>query len=626
MDKKDINNKKSINELTTLAASLLDKKQFRAAAKIYLKACKLSPDNYKLLNMLSISLKLIKKNKWALQIMEKVNHLNPNDPFILNNLGTMYLDIKEKQKARACFETALSLKPDFNDVAVILAKIYNNDKQFDKTVALMDKQLALTPDDKKILLNKAFALTILQQYQQAFTIFLSVIPEFQNDVNFVYYMSVCAYNLRKFAEAATLFQKCISLDPNNATYWNYLGVTQKNLKNRNYLAEVRYFRKGIHLEPDNINIYHNLANTFIAADKLAIAKKILLSICENDSTFFEAFVSLGYVYHLLGDYSQAEKYYRSSLQHSPNNPDAHANLALLMLSLGDFDNGWDEYEWRWQHKALSDIKSKFTDVCWQGETLDNKTLVIFTEQGFGDTIQFVRYLPLINKGTGKIIIECRDPIVDLIKTVKNIDHVIPSDSPVPKHDYYVPLISLPKIFNTNINSIPNDVPYLLINPQKQKTWAEYFSQYPNKFKIGITWAGNPRHRHDRYRTIKPKFFQQLKMNDKVVLFSLQKDDVNLHHKTYGFVSLAEQLHDFTDTAACIANLDLIISVDTAIVHLAGALNLPVWTLLGFYCDWRWLKERTDTPWYPSMRLFRQPKRHDWESVFDKVKQELNGML
>ena len=611
--------KNQLNTLKEEANSLIKQGKYRLATKCYFKALKTNRDDAELLNMLAITLKLMKKNIFSIRIIKKAHQLSPDSVVILNNMGTIFFSMNELSQAKISYERALSLQANLKDVAINLCRIYNRESNPQKGLALIEKQLNFYPEDKVLILQKGLQLAILHQYQSAFDILSAQLIENQDNETFLFSLAVCCYNINQFFEAAELFKRCIEKNKNNASYWSYFAVTQKHLKNRNYLEEIKCFRKAIALTSNNFLPCQNMANTLISADKLVMAEKILSHIIENNPQFTEAFVSLGYVHQLCGRFELAEENYLMAINKNAELAGSHTNLGLLYLSLGKFEQGWKEYEWRWQHADLQDIKSNFTGQRWQGESLDNKTLMIFTEQGFGDTIQFVRYLPLINKGSGKIIIECREPLVELIKTAKGIDSVVPRIKPFPTHDFYLPLMSLPQLFKTNLQNIPNKVPYLTVDQAKLKYWENYFLQYDHTFKIGISWAGNPQHKHDRYRTIEPALFSQLKTNDNVTLFSLQKDIPDDVCKQYGFINLADQLNDFTDTAACLTALDLIISVDTAIVHLAGALNLPVWTLLGFYCDWRWLKKRTDSPWYPSMRLYRQPTRHDWKTPFEQIK-------
>lgn len=615
---------KQLNNLKEKANSLIKQGEYRLAIKYYLQGLKTNRDDAELLNMLAVTLKLMKKNIFSMRIIKKAHKLSPNSVVILNNMGTILFSMNELTQAKISYERALSLQPNLKDTAMSLCRIYNRESNPQQGLTLIEEQLNLYPEDKALTLQKGLQLAILHQYQAAFDILSAHFIENQENENFLFSLAVCCYNLNKFFEAAELFKKCVEKNKNNASYWNYFALTQKHLKNRSYLEEIRCFRKAIALASNDFLPYQNIANTLISADKLVMAEKLLNHIIENNPQFTEAYVSLGYVHQLCGRFQLAEKYYLEAINQSADLAGTHTNLGLLYLSLGNFEQGWKEYEWRWQHADLQDIKSNFKGQRWRGESLENKTLMIFTEQGFGDTIQFVRYLPLINKSNGKVLIECREPLVELIKTAKGIDGVVPRVKPFPTYDFYIPLMSLPQLFETNLQNIPNTVPYLTVDQAKLKYWQSYFSQYGNKLKIGISWAGNPQHKHDRYRTINPELFSQLKINDNVSLFSLQKNISDDVCTQYGFINLADQLNDFTDTAACLSALDLIISVDTAIVHLAGALNLPVWTLLGFYCDWRWLKERTDSPWYPSMCLFRQPSRHNWKTPFEQIKAALNS--
>jgi len=291
---------------------------------------------------------------------------------------------------------------------------------------------------------------------------------------------------------------------------------------------------------------------------------------------------------------------------------------------GDFHQGWQKYSWR-QKTIWKDIiyPHHHKEPRWDGSTFVDKSLFVHCEQGFGDTLQFVRYLPLVKARGGTVLFEVWPSLMNLLHGFEGVDELaeLSINRSMVKFDCYISLMDLPKIFGTTLDTIPCDVPYIHADLTKADYWRGRLDGAD--FKVGIVWAGKPEHGNDHNRSCELKHFASLGEIEGVKLYSLQKGDAAAHlDNSSGIIGLADQFEDFTDTAAVIENLDLVISVDTAVVHLAGAMGKPVWTLLPFAPDWRWMLERDDSPWYPTMKLFRQEKWGDWSGLFARVAQQL----
>jgi hypothetical protein len=297
-----------------------------------------------------------------------------------------------------------------------------------------------------------------------------------------------------------------------------------------------------------------------------------------------------------------------------------------LLLTGNFKEGWPEYEWRLYSKDCT--SHTFRQPLWDGTLLDGKSILVHAEQGFGDTIQFVRYLSMVQAKGGHVIFECQKNLFRLLKSCTGIDEIIeqrPARTPVAQFDIHVPLLSLPGIFGTSLNTIPSHIPYITVDSTLGTQWKKQLG-HDNDFKIGIVWAGNPTHTYNDNRSCSLSDFAPLADIPDLIFYSLQKGpasaEVNDPPEGMKIINLEDSLIDFADTAAVIANLDLVISVDTAVVHLAGAIDKPVWTLHSYVPDWRWLLNRDDSPWYPGMHLFRQTQLNNWEGVFEQVKKAL----
>ena len=308
---------------------------------------------------------------------------------------------------------------------------------------------------------------------------------------------------------------------------------------------------------------------------------------------------------------------------------ARLNRSLAWLLVGDFQQGWPEYEFRF--KASENQKRTFHQGAkWKAEPLEDKVVFVYPEQGLGDTIQFIRYLPLIKKMGAKVIFEVAKPLLRLIETFKGCDQLCSDQqnadaSSMPRFDYHVPLLSLPGLFNTTLENIPSASPYLSADNKLLRMWQKRIASN-ELFKVGIVWAGSGAHKSDHIRSIRLSDFKVLSDIKGVKLFSLQKEKrtkwTDIDPGEVVDIDLGVEIFDFADTAAIIENLDLVVSVDTSVVHLAGALGKEVWTLLPVSPDWRWMLNRSDSPWYPTMRLFRQPSPCDWKSVLQEVRKAL----
>ena len=305
----------------------------------------------------------------------------------------------------------------------------------------------------------------------------------------------------------------------------------------------------------------------------------------------------------------------------------HAQYALALLIAGRFHEGWEQFEFRWIDEPLLSARPNFVQPQWNGQDLRGKTLLLWSEQGFGDFIQFIRYAAHVKALGATVVVFLRDGLRELAAHIPEIDRILGPNEPYPPFDYYINLLSLPRVFGTDAGSIPADVPYLRVDETRSAKWRERLRP-DEALKVGIVWAGSPTHLRDRFRSLSVRSLERLLQIPGISFYSLQKGPAAASLKTADstVVDLGGELANFADTAAAIAHLDLVIGVDTAVVHLAGALGKPVWTLLPIPPDWRWLEAREDSPWYPTMRLFRQKSHGDWNEVVERVKSALQHEL
>jgi hypothetical protein len=328
----------------------------------------------------------------------------------------------------------------------------------------------------------------------------------------------------------------------------------------------------------------------------------------------------------LGCIQDAINVYEHLIAANPNDADAHTCAAMCHLLLGDFRRGWPEYEWRLKTNYMTETPTG--KPRWDGGSLENKVILIEAEQGHGDTVQFVRYLRDVKARGGTVILGCQPALRSLLAGCAGVDRIVSQGDLAPPYDVETTLLSLPGIFQTSLDTIPADVPYLRVPQSAGAQAVTTIARYTGVLRVGLVWAGGI-HTKNRHRSLTLGQFRNLFGIEGTKFFSLQKGDAVADLKSFPqdiIVDLDHYLGEFADTAATIQALDLVISVDTAVAHLAGALGKPVWTLIPFAPDWRWMLNREDSPWYPTMRLFRQPAPGDWSSVITRLKAQLTALV
>jgi Flp pilus assembly protein TadD len=438
-------------------------------------------------------------------------------------------------------------------------------------------------------------------------------------------------------EAVVCYRRALEINPNFAAAHNNLGNA---LREQGRLDDaVAFCRRAVELKPDFAEAHNNLGNALREQGKLDDAVARYRQALKLKPGVAEAHNNLGIALQDQGKLDQAIACYHRALALEPDYADAHFNRSLVQLLAGEFPNGWPEYEWRWQTKEFT--PRHFPQPLWNGASLAGKTILLHAEQGLGDTIHFIRYAPIVKQHGGTVIVECQKPLLGLLDSffggvdrffgldLGGVDRLIGRGSGLPAFDTHAPLLSLPGILGTTMETIPAKIPYLAAKPALLEQWRTRLLTIEG-FKIGISWQGNPTYRGDRFRSIPLRWFAPLAEIPGVRLISLQKgagteqlaEIGNLFPVTDLAGELDEQSGPFMDTAAVMKNLDLVIASDSAVAHLAGALGVPVWVALPLAPDWRWLLDRSDSPWYPTMQLFRQGQQGDWQGVFEEIKKAL----
>jgi hypothetical protein len=336
----------------------------------------------------------------------------------------------------------------------------------------------------------------------------------------------------------------------------------------------------------------------------------------------EALNNIGGEYGRLARMPESIACLRQCIALAPHDPDAHWNLAVALLLVGDWIPGWNEFEWRLQRPESPG--RIYPQPVWSGQPLAGKTLLLWSEQGFGDMVQFFRFVSVAKRLGGRVILDVQSPLASLLAAQNVADAVYANGDALPPFDYHAALMSMPRILRTTIETLPRQVPYLQPDPVRAAMWAARLKKDTTR-KIGLAWAGRPEHHNNRRRSIRPELLRPLSAMKDVTFVTIQPRPANAPPPPaeLAIMDPGMELADFADTAALISQLDLVISVDTSVAHLAGAMGKPVWLLLPFSPDWRWLMLREDSPWYPTMRLFRQRRLGNWDDVIGRLVKELS---
>jgi tetratricopeptide (TPR) repeat protein len=420
-------------------------------------------------------------------------------------------------------------------------------------------------------------------------------------------------------DAIAAYERAIHIRPHYPEPHNNLGTLMQALGRDD--RAIYHYGQALRFAPDSLEVRYNLALLDQERERLEEAAAGYRELLGRKPDHAEAQTNLGNTLLALNRPGEAIRCYRQTLTEDPESVEGHWNLGLANLLLGRFEEGWKGHEWRFRQ---NDAKARvFPQPMWDGSPLGGRSILLHCEQGLGDTLQFVRYAPLVKQRGGRVILECQEPLYRLLTGVRGVDRLISSGRPLPPFDCHAPLLSLPGIFQTALDTIPAKVPYIRVGRAEVGRWRRKIEERMGErtgLKVGLTWAGNPRHKNDRNRSLASGELGTLAGLDQVVFFGLQKAPA----KPSGLetIDLLEPSADFLDTAAILLNLDLLISVDTSVAHLAGALGKPVRTLLPTAPDWRWMLGRADSPWYPSMKLYRQTRRKDWSEALERLRAEL----
>jgi tetratricopeptide (TPR) repeat protein len=601
--------------------------EFAKAEKLLLQITGRDPKNFNANHMLGIVCTELNKFQQAEKFFKTSLSVNATNPSVYKNYGFYLTKAKQFDRAIEQFNIALRLSPDFalaySDRGNALEKL----DKLDEAIADYNRAIALAPRIFGFYNNRGAAFLKKKQFSEALSDFkrsIELNPNFAD--------AHCGYgnvlvDLKRYEEAVAAYQNALSLEPDLENAW--LGRGNALVGWQRYDDALASYDTALSLKPDLeqalVGRGHALVGLKHYDDALTSYDKAL-SLKPN---LENAWLGRGNVFRDLKRFDDAFAAYRKAVAVVPDFAQAHYNEGLLRLSLGEMELGWKKCEYRWETQQFGDAERNFSQPLWLGDNdIKNKTILLHAEQGLGDTFLACRYIAKVAALGAKVILEVQPTLKSLLMGVEGVSMLIGRGDAIPHFDVQCPLMSLPLAFRTTVETIPNVVPYITVRNDAVAKWCSKLSA--QKLKVGIAWAGNPLFGGDRDRSILLQNILPVTRIDGIEFFSLQKDlregDHEVLNANPSIIRIDEGITDFEDTAAIMMGLDLVISSDTSVVNLAGALGKPVWVLLSSMPDWRWLLDRNDSPWYPTARLFRQVNAGDWTTVLDDLCAALKCLL
>jgi tetratricopeptide (TPR) repeat protein len=513
-------------------------------------------------------------------------------------------------------------KPDWlNHLGVALSATGRHGE----AAAALRRALSAAPGNPAILGNLGLALRGCGSHAKAVDCFMEAIRRTPRDADPHFNLGSLFADMGRLSEAEHHLRQALRLRPDFGKAFNNLGNV---LRAAGRIGEaVENFQHAVRTMPDSIGAMNNLGNALRAAGRFSEAEHMYRRALTVRPDSAESWCNIGNVQRDARRYEEALASYARALELNPDFADVRFNRAWVYLLKGLFEIGWEEYEWRLQRPAWkAGCAGRLCLSSWDGRPFKDRCLLVYDEQGLGDTIQFARYIPMAKALGGTLVFETRDGLLPLFGSLRGVDRLVARQSryrPAVQADVYAPLLSLPRLFRTRPDTIPWDGPYLQADPAAARRWRHRFKNA--SYRIGVAWSGS---NVDPLRACPSTLFEAIARFPGVALYGLQKEGLpsDPGSDPIGIVHLGPSLADFGETAAAVSHLDLVISVDTAVAHLAGAMGKPTWVLLPYTADWRWLEDRPDSPWYPSMRLFRQRTWGEWGAVMRDVAAALDRLL
>ena len=542
---------------------------------------------------------------------------------ILSAQGLAFHQAGRLADAEKIYNTVLAIQPDHFDCLHFLGVIFHQRGKHADAVRHINLALKRDPKNAFALNNRGNALLELKRFDEALASYDQALAELPDYPDALCNRSAALHELNRYEEALATCDRTIAMRPDYAEAHSNRGNTLKEMGR--YEEALESCDRALALLPNFAAAHLNRGNALFELKRFDEALASFDRAIALRPDYVEALTNRGVTLHDLKRFDEALASYDRAITVRPDYAEAHYREAMCRLLIGDFRRGWEKHEWRWESRQLNNVKRNFSRPAWLGlgsGELAGKTILLHAEQGFGDTIQFCRYAPLIAEHAERVILEVQSPLCELMSDLPGVAQIVSSGENLPDVDFHCPLLSLPLVVGT----ILSKTPYLRASHTSVTSWNGRLG-FGTRPQIGLAWAGAATHKNDHNRSIALGSFLPSLSNVEATFVSLQQEvrarDLVALQSRADILHFGDELKSFADTAALISNMDLIISVDTSVAHLAGALGKPVWVLLPFIPDWRWLLDREDSPWYPTMRLFRQDDTRRWDNVIARIRDALH---
>jgi tetratricopeptide (TPR) repeat protein len=575
--------------------------------------------NVEILNLLGAMLGSTGRSLEAVEAFRKAVALRPQHAESHNNLANALRAVGQKDAAIDAFRRAVQLRPGYPQAVISLAGLLGAMERESEAIDVYRKAIAAASQTPEFHCNLSRLLCEDSDLTGAISSARTAISLRESFPEAWVNLGNALIKDEQADQAMVAFERAIALRPTMAeAHFNVGAALQKQ---RRWDEAAAAYERAISFKADYKDALNNLGSTLMrlgrADDGLAAIQRAV-ALKPDDA---DALANLGIAFQALGRLEESVAVLRRVIASHPDHAEAHWILAVSLLLKGNLAEAWPEYEWRLRLKDSSKPEhAKFAR--WHGEALDGRTIVLYAEQGFGDSIQFVRYVPLVAARGGRVLLDVPPELHGLFRKLPGIEAITQLGQLLPRIELQCPLMSLPMVFGTAQETIPREMPYLPVDEEKSRMWQLRIDRSMPVKHIGLVWAGRPTYQNDRNRSLALSVLSPLAKIPNVRLYSLQKGTAAAEATALAdqlpLIDWTDELNDFSDTAALVSNLDLIIAVDTAVAHLAGALGRPIWVLLPFSPDYRWMLDRRDSPWYPTMKLFRQEQAGDWENVVEKL--------
>ena len=595
------------------------------AVELLEKAIAIKPEFVQAHINLAVALLTLQQAPQALAVCEKALVLQPDDADALLNRGLALQMLKRPEQALRSYDQALALMPDSVNACINRGSVLEDLKRWEEALSSYSRAIAIDPACADAYSNRGIALQKMHRTEDALLSFDQAIAIHPHHANAWCNRGIALRTLQRLEEALSSYDRAIALKPDYAGAYSNRGTVLLEL-NR-WDEALSCFNQAIALDSQLADAYSNRGLALEKLQRLEESMSSLDHAIALDPRHAQAYSNRGITLHKLLRLEEALSSYDQAISLKPAFADACFNKSLALLLDGQFRPGWELYEWRWKRDRGLEQRTLVQPLWLGSESLAGKTILLHCEQGFGDSIQFCRYAKLVKQPGATVLLEVPAPLATLLAGLEGVDVLLQKGQPLPTFDWHCPLLSLPFALRTELHTIPNPGSYVAASANQRSQWNRILGK-KTRPRVGLVWRGRPEHTNDHNRSL-PLAELLPHLPDCMEYASLQKEvqkDDEAFLRDSGIRHFGAQLHDFADTAALCDLMDIVVSVDTSVAHLAAAMGKPTWILLPYVPDWRWLLERDDSPWYPSVRLYRQSQRGQWGPVLERVARDLLHLL